>query len=271
MAAPPSQSCVLVAKTYRLIQRVGEGSFGKIFAARHKDTGEEFAVKLVPQIHAAIYANEVAIYEKIKDLKYVPSLYAAGTEGKYHYMVIDLLEQSVEQLKEAYGDRMQLKVVVHLGLQMLALLESLHGKGIIHRDVKPANFLLKTNKHQVSEIYLIDFGLAGWEETEKKDSARLIGTHRYMSVNVQQCLAPAGRRDDLESLGYILLYLQLGELPWQGQSETESLARKQQLTFSAVAAGEFILFIHYCRTLSLGAAPNYDYLRTLLSNLNKII
>jgi serine/threonine protein kinase len=138
--------------------------------------------------------------------------------------------------------------------------------------VKPANFLLKTNKHRVSEIYLIDFGLstsyhiAEGNHIALKTNERLIGTQRYMSVHVEQGFTPS-RRDDLESLGYILMYLHQGRLPWQDTND--SLQLKQNLSFQE-SIGEFILFIYYCRNLAFAVPPNYDYLRSLLTNLNKI-
>ena len=200
---------------------------------------------------------------------------------------------------------MPLKVVLHLGVQMLAIVESLHQKGVLHRDIKPANFMIKTNAQNISELFLIDFGLAGCFKDEKqkhipmKTGERLMGTPRYMSVNMHQHITPS-RRDDLESLGYILIYLYKGKLPWQAQqtqgvsqaqaqgvSQTQAQAQAQaqqaddgEMALSVKQSfgwayansiiGEFILFIQYCRNLQFAEDPNYDYLRTLLTNLNKI-
>ena len=171
------------------------------------------AIKIMTADHSALMQNEVAIYERLREVKYIPSLYAAGTEGKYNYIVMDLLEQNIEQLRASFGMQMNIKVILHIGVQMLNALECVHDKGILHRDIKPANFLLRTNpQNGISDLFLIDFGLAGLYYFDKhipmKTGEKIIGTPRYMSVNVQQGLT-ASRRDDLESLGYILIFLQI--------------------------------------------------------------
>lgn len=286
-------SCVIVGKTYRLIKKIGEGSFGKIYAATKKDMDmnmnmdmnmdmdknlKQYAVKLITKDkHEALWQNEIVVYERLKGIKYIPLLYAAGSEGKYNYIVMDLLEQNLEQLRASYKDQMNMKVILHIGLQMINALEGVHEKGIIHRDIKPANFLLRTNaQNGISELFLIDFGLAGLYFTDDKHipmktNNQLIGTTRYMSVNVHQGLT-ASRRDDLESLGYILIFLQKGELPWQNVGEMAS-AIKQTFgwAYATNIVGEFILFNQYCKNLSFTANPNYDYLRNLLTNLSNAL
>jgi serine/threonine protein kinase len=286
---------VIVAGKYQLLKKIGAGSFGKIFAAKalpltptfgenaeamdvSKNGGVRgdtpFAIKIISTDYSPLWQNEVMIYEKIKDLKSIPSLYAVGTEGKFNYIVMDLLDQSVEELRINYGEQfLPLKVVIHLGLQMLNIVEQIHARGIIHRDLKPANFLLKSNAQQISELYLIDFGLAHSFLDEKsrhraiKTNEPIVGTTRYMSVNVHQGLT-ASRRDDLESLGYILLFLYQGKLSWQKQSAIVDI--KQQFNWTVDTLGELVLFILYCRNLGFADKPNYTYLRGLLENLTKL-
>jgi serine/threonine protein kinase len=282
---------VLVANKYQLLKKIGAGSFGKIFAAKliddqsnnkETDADAKYAIKITAVEHThknevGSHNNEIAIYEKLKGIKNIPTLYAAGTEGKFNYMVLDLLEQSMEQLRQDYGEQMSLKVVVHLALQMLTIVEEIHTRGIIHCDLKPANFLLKTNARQISELYLIDFGLAKSFLDEKsrhvtiKTNEPMVGTIRYMSVNTHHGLT-ASRRDDLESIGYILLFLYHGQLSWQNQSSVAQVVElKQNFGFTNTnTIGEFILFLLYCRNLSFTDKPNYAYLRGLLDNLNKL-
>ena len=270
---------VIVAGKYQLLKKIGAGSFGKIFSAKDitsaADTSEVYAVKIMTLEHTALLKNEVAIYEKLREIKNIPTLYACGIEGKFNYMVMDLLEQSVEQLRLDYGDQMSLKVVLHLATQMLTLVEQIHAYGIIHRDLKPANFLLKTNAQQISELYLIDFGLAKSFLDDKdrhlsiKTNEHIVGTQRYMSINTHQGLT-ASRRDDLESIGYIMLFLYHGQLSWQNQNSISQVVELKQKLNYGHTIGEFVLFVQYCRNLGFADKPNYAYLQGMLENLNKL-
>ena len=273
---------VIVAGKYQLIKKIGSGSFGKIFSA--KDTSEaeagsgsekDYAVKIMTAEHTALLQNEVAMYEKLREIKNIPRFYTCGVEGKFNYMVMDLLEQSVEQLHLDYGDQMSLKVVLHLATQMLTLVEQIHAYGIIHRDLKPANFLLKTNAQQISELYLIDFGLAKCFLDEKsrhlsiKTNEQIVGTQRYMSINTHHGLT-ASRRDDLESIGYIMLFLYHGQLSWQNQKSISHVVELKQKLDYGDTVGDFVLFVRYCRNLGFADKPNYAYLHGMLENLSKL-
>jgi casein kinase 1 len=236
------------------------------------------AIKLITDKN--MWHNELSIYQKLQGVNHIPFIHASGVEGKFHYIAMDLLEQNLEQLCK---EPLPLKVVLHLGLQMLTIVEAVHKRGIIHRDIKPSNFLLKTGKNNgISELYLIDFGLSLWEDNavehnavnhnKMKTDEPLLGTTRYMSVAVQQGWT-ADKRDDLESLGYILIFLQKGFLPWQSAPDGMALPIKQTFdwAYNKIMCGEFILFIQYCRNLQFHSKPNYAYLRGLLTNILSIL
>ena len=277
-------SNVIVANKYRLTKKIGEGSFGKIYSATYKNPknegeerlSKEFAIKIMTSEYVPYLINEISIYEKINGIKNVPSLYDTGKEGQYNYIVMDLLEQSLEDVRLSYGEQMSLKVVIHLSLQMVKIIEEIHEKGIIHRDLKPANFLLKTNEKNISEIYLIDFGLAKSFLDEKqrhyslKTNEDIVGTRRYMSINTHQGLT-SSRRDDIESFGYIMMFLYHGILPWQNQKSMKDVVTiKQEIKWSTETISEFMLIIMYARNLGFTDKPNYSYIRNVLNNLSMI-
>ena len=132
-------------------------------------------------------------------------------------MIQDYLGPSLETLHEFMGRKFTEKTVLMIGVQMLDRLEYLHSKNYIHRDLKPDNMLI--GHLSKDEIYLIDFGLAKkYRDSEMNHhpfakTKAFVGTRRYVSVNAHMKIEQS-RRDDLESLGYILIYLLKGRLPW---------------------------------------------------------
>eukprot|EP01036_Dinobryon_divergens_P030494 gene30494-39745_t len=220
-----------VGKKYRLGRKIGSGSFGDIYHGTNMTTGEEVAIKLesVKSKHPQLL-RETKIYRSLNGVVGIPSVRWYGTEGDYNVMVIDLLGKSLEDLFNDCGRRLNLKTVLILADQLLCRLEIIHTKCYIHRDIKPDNFLMGKGlrKHMV---YVIDFGLAKLyrdPRTHKhipyREGKNLTGTARYASINTHLGIEQS-RRDDLESLGYVLIYFLRSSLPWQG---LKALTRKQK-------------------------------------------
>jgi len=272
-----------VGKKYRLGRKIGSGSFGDIYLGTNMSTGEEVAIKLesVKTKHPQLL-YESKIYRILHGGLGIPNVRWYGIEGDYNVMVLDLLGPSLEDLFNYCGRRFQLKTVLMLADQLLGRLEYVHTKSFIHRDVKPDNFLIGLGKRQ-SVIHIIDFGLAkkyrdprSHQHIPYRENKNLTGTARYASINTHIGIEQS-RRDDLESLGYVLMYFIRGSLPWQGlkantkkQKYERIMDRKMSTSTEQLCKGyptEFRSYFEYCRSLRFEDRPDYAYLKRLFKEL----
>lgn len=134
---------------------------------------------------------------------------------------MEYLGKSLEELFNFCGRKFSLKTVCILGIEMIKRIQYVHDRNHIHRDIKPDNFMMGSKSNE-DKLYIIDFGLAKKyrSSTKKghiqfKTNKNITGTARYCSINTHRGFEQS-RRDDLESIGYVLMYFLKGSLPWQG-------------------------------------------------------
>lgn len=272
-----------VGGIYFLGRKLGSGSFGDIYFVVNTQTGEELAVKL----ESAKTKHPMLMYEAklLKHLQGVPgiaSVHFCDVEGDYNVMVMDLLGPSLEDLFNICRRKFSLKTVLMIADQMLYRIEYLHSKSFIHRDVKPDNFLIGHGKKS-NIVYIIDFGLAKKYRDPKsqqhipyRENKSLTGTARYASINAHLGVEQS-RRDDLEAIGYVLMYFNRGQLPWQGfQANTKEekyhkiMESKRSTSVESLCKGYpavFASYLNYCRALRFEDRPDYAYLRRLFKDL----
>uniref|UniRef100_F6SZW1 non-specific serine/threonine protein kinase n=1 Tax=Ciona intestinalis TaxID=7719 RepID=F6SZW1_CIOIN len=272
-----------VGNKYRLGRKIGSGSFGDIYLGTNISTGEEVAIKLEcvktkhPQLHI-----ESKFYKMMQGGVGIPTVKWCGAEGDYNVLVMELLGPSLEDLFNFCSRKFSLKTVLLLADQLISRIEFIHSKNFIHRDIKPDNFLMGLGK-KGNLVYIIDFGLAKkyrdgrtHQHIPYRENKNLTGTARYASINTHLGIEQS-RRDDLESLGYILMYFNLGTLPWQGlkaatkRQKYERISEKKMSTpIELLCKGhpsEFATYLNYCRSLRFDDKPDYSYLRQLFRNL----
>jgi len=272
-----------VGGRFRLGRKIGSGSFGDIYVGTNVQTQDEVAIKLesIKSMHPQLL-YESKIYKILAGGVGVPNVHWFGVEGDYNVMVIDLLGPSLEDLFSYCNRKFSLKAVIMLADQMISRIEYVHAKNFIHRDVKPDNFLIGLGK-KANMVHIIDFGLAKKYRDPKtqqhipyREGKNLTGTARYASVNTHLGIEQS-RRDDLEAIGYVLMYFNRGSLPWQGLKAVGKKEKYQKIMEKKMSTPvellgkhspcEFVTYLNYCRSLRFEDRPDYAYLRRMLKDL----
>ncbi|KAI3447154.1 hypothetical protein Pfo_003819 [Paulownia fortunei] len=272
-----------VGNKYRLGRKIGSGSFGEIYLGTNIQTNEEVAIKLenVKTKHPQLL-YESKLYRILQGGTGIPNVRWFGVEGDYNVLVMDLLGPSLEDLFNFCSRKLSLKTVLMLADQMINRVEFVHSKSFLHRDIKPDNFLMGLGR-RANQVYIIDFGLAKkyrdsstHQHIPYRENKNLTGTARYASMNTHLGIEQS-RRDDLESLGFVLMYFLRGSLPWQGlkagtkKQKYEKISEKKVSTsIEALCRGyptEFASYFHYCRSLRFEDKPDYAYLKRIFRDL----
>ncbi len=264
---------------YMIVKKIGSGSFGEVYEAQDENNNI-FAIKIEDRTKKNKLKKEYDIYRKISHVcaLYVPTIYSYMETEKYNILVMELLGSNLEELFVQNNRQFDKTSVMNLGLNIIKIIEQFHNKGFIHRDIKPSNFLVD-NASQ-NKIYMMDFGLSkkyvsNGKHMESKNIKSLIGTPRYVSINVHDNIEPT-RRDDLESIGYMLLYLYNGKLPWQGiKTSKKSLMHntigimKKSISLEELTQNTpscFHKYLNHVRNLAYDETPNYKYLTNLFND-----
>lgn len=271
---------------YKLNEIIGKGSFGLVYKGVEKKTNEPIAIKLEKrskEVHSSNLKNEIKIY---KDLcgKGIPKIKWIGKSAKWNIMVIEYLGPSLEDLFELCHKQFSLKTILMITIQILTIIQHIHNKGYIHRDIKPDNFLIGYSNKQ-KFIHIIDFGLSKqfinndtFQHEKYVKCKQFIGSFRYSSLKNHLGIEQS-RRDDLESIGYMLLYFLKKKLPWQsinGKDKKDKMNKifniKKNIKLEELCKDcpkEFLLYLKYCRKLRYTEKPDYFYLKQLFQKLLK--
>jgi serine/threonine protein kinase len=252
----------MLGNKYRLLAKLSQGSFGQVYKGENMRSGDLVAIKVEPKSddHKSL-KSEAKIYQYLAKLDGFPQLKWYGSTEKVSYLVTDLLDYSISDLVKKQG-RLEMEIVLLLGKQMIQRLYILHNYFLLHRDIKPQNFMLHK---QTNKLFLIDFGFCkrynyDGVHIEEGKITKMIGTPNFVSINVHKGIEPS-RRDDIESCIYIMIYMLFGKLFWDKEIDSKNMCfKKEQLTNSEKPLIPDFLkqLLIYVRALDFDECPDYN-------------
>lgn len=290
---------IRVGGKYRLTHKLGCGSFSTIYLASDIMNEDKLACKMeLINSSPQFLIQEAKMLKSLSGLGRFPEFKWYGEEGDYNWLLMGLLGPSLDDLFYFCDKQFSLKTGLILFDQALQWLELLHENHIIHRDIKPENFWIgveeksmKNNPDQQTKqlmnseiLHILDLGLSKYyrdpitqNHIEFKEGKGLNGTPRYWSINAHKGYEQS-RRDDLQALGYVIIYFLKGSLPWQGIKE-KNKDKKSSLIWNSkeesIRSGslfenlpwQFKEYFDLVLALKFDETPNYSKLRRIMKEL----
>ena len=271
-----------IVNRYVIRKHLGGGSFGDVYEAEDRQTNQIVALKFETNEANPQLPNEYKMYKQLEGMDGIPRVYGLYDYGKSRILAMDQMGPSLESLFRRCEKKFSMKTILMMTDQVLRIIEWVHNCGIIHRDIKPQNFLVGRGALR-NKVFLIDFGVSTTyidprtgEHAMFTDNNGLVGTAYYVSVNTHLG-EQQSRRDDLESIMYMLIRFFKGKLPWQDikiksvEERNEKITQKKiQTALDELCQGmpqEFLTVLSEIRKLRFDSTPKYAHFRRLFSTL----
>ena len=258
----------MISNKYNLIEKISEGSFGSVFKAENIRTKENVAIKFeIKMDNIKSLKNEAKIYQYLGKINGFPQIKMFGTMDKLNYLVIDLLGKSLSNTI-LYFNKLSLKTTLLIGIQIINRIKVLHENQLLHRDVKPSNFLFGLEK-DINKLYLVDFGFSkryiyNGTHIQEKKLTKIVGSLNFVSLNIHNYIEPS-RRDDLESCIYIMLTMLLGKLVWFDKSNLNDIYKlKEQIILLEEVPSFIKILLNYVRKMKFDETPDYNYIINII-------
>ena len=291
--SPPSN---IIVNKYRIEKRIGEGKFGVVYSGTILKKNIPIAIKMESQeTNIRILKHETTILNHLyrNGCRCIPMVYWFGVHFENTCLIMNFYKCSLNDYSKTHNmtDKMDIFMA-----KLIELLENIHKHYVVHRDIKPDNFMFDEN----NDLHMIDFGMATIYINEEKEHIPYIkgsrefvmGSNRFMSYNVHNGDEPV-RRDDLISIGYLYLYYMLNGLPWDNiqtddyigiKSEEMNLysdlhilnyknkirkgkkSWEQLAPIASICNAKIYRYLDYCYHLSFDGEPCYDALKMVFLN-----
>jgi serine/threonine protein kinase len=277
----------IIEKKYRILDKIGNGKFGIVYRAITIKNNDIVAIKTESKSSPIkLLKNETTILKYLFDhgCRPTPIVYWYGVDDQLSYLIMTYYQRSLYEY--CNDSRLVPEKISKIMVVCIDILETIHSQYVIHRDIKPQNFMISNE-----ELFLIDFGFASFYIDENKDhipdfhSDHIIGTPKYISPNIHNGNS-ASRRDDLISLGYVYMYMRCRELPWENTGKGESSfgdledihimnsknqERKRLKNWEMLEPvlcnldTKLVEYLNYCYVVGYDETPNYSELKKLFT------
>ena len=272
-----------IFKKYKVKKKLGEGAFGDVYLGSSIENNELVAIKVEPRkIAKPLLETEAFFLYSLRGLG-IPEVLSFGRLRNYNVLVEPLLDKSLFDIFTERRKRLPKEDICLIAMQIIDRIQWVHSKNIVHRDIKPDNFLIGRKDPNV--IYLIDFGLSKKYKSSTTGkhirfgfTGKLTGTVRFASANALRG-GEQSRRDDLESIGYMIIYFMRGKLPWQNVTGAKKMERylkiykmKKNVTPEDLCKSlpkQMTEFMRYIKQLEFEQEPDYSFLRNLFNSILK--
>ena len=281
----------ILSRKYSIESAIGNGKFGCVYKGKNIKSGEFVAIKMEDEkTPAKLLKHEASLLKYLYDheCRNIPIVYWFGVYNNNTCLVMPLYECSLHDKINSYEvENLPIEKINKIMSICIDILESIHKNYVIHRDIKPQNFMYKNG-----ELYLIDFGLSSFYISENKDhidismdNESITGTPKYISYFIHDGHSPS-RKDDLISLGYIYIWLVCRELPWENINNVDfndlsydesNILNKRNLERKRLKSLEYLIpicsrinqsicdYLNYSYGIDYKHTPNYSALCDLFS------
>jgi serine/threonine protein kinase len=265
----------MLINKYEVISKISNGEFGEVLKVKHND--KFYALKFGTK---ELIKYELSIYKQLKSCSNISTIYDVFEYNNTMHMVLDLYTMTLVDYKlKNYENANYFERCIASVKELVLIIKTIHENNILHRDLKPTNICLDSNY----KLFIIDFGIAKVYRHANIHNSQvkikgLIGSINFSSINVINLIEPS-RRDDIESLFYIFLYLLLSNENYKyydsintnDKKNITSITYLMQHTLNIQNIDYELLnkLFNYIRRLKYNQEPKYDYIVQLLSKIIK--
>ena len=276
----------IINNKYKVLSLINNGSFGLIYKGIHIKNNDYIAIKVENNSNnnMKMLKRETTVLKYLyeRNCRYIPTIFWFGIVNNFSTLVMTYYDCSLKEF--IIDNECDTTILNNIMMKCINIMKSIHNNFVIHRDIKPQNFMIKSG-----EVFLIDFGLAYFFINDEnyhianKENKQITGSPNYISYNIHNGDSPS-RRDDLISLSYIYIYLHKKSLPWESipvdvheeLSElyilnSVNLLRKHYKHINNILPyvnninSNISLFIEKIYLLDYSEKPNYDYLCSIFA------